>query len=101
MAWNYGPALYGYPDQTQNLKAAMIANPNVQVFVAQGLYDLTTPFYGEEYSYRHLGLPDNLRHNWSFHTYEGGHMMYFVPDTHAKLCTDISAFLESALAKGY
>ena len=100
MSWDYGRAILGSPDQSDNLRSALERYQNLRVFVAQGLYDLTTAFYGVEYSYNHLGLSDAVKSHWSLRTYEGGHMMYLVPDTHTKLKGDVSAFIDECLKLG-
>lgn len=95
VVWNWGSGLFGPPDQSVNLKNAMERYPSLKLFVAQGLYDMTTPFYGEEYSFQHLGLAATVRNHWEFHTYQGGHMMYLVPSEHVKLTNDIATFVTS------
>lgn len=95
--WDYGRALMGFPDQSDNLRSAMEKYPSLKLFVAQGIYDMTTPFYGEEYSFNHLGLSDKVKDHWEFHTYEGGHMMYLVPATHERLRSDILSFMQKCL----
>lgn len=92
-AWAWGKAVTGFPNQSESLSAAMSKNPKLKVFVAGGLYDFTTPFYGSDYSMRHLNLPYELRGNWKLHTYEGGHMMYLNPSAHQLLCKDLSEFI--------
>ena len=95
-AWNWGKSIYGLPNQSESLSAAMSKNPKLKVFVAGGLYDFTTPFYGSDYSMRHLNLPYELRGNWKLHTYEGGHMMYLNPSAHQLLCKDLTEFIVGA-----
>ena len=100
LSWKYGSAVEGFPDQTSRLRSAILKDPGLKLFVGQGLYDLTTPFYGAEYSFLHLGLPQNLRGNLQFHTYEGGHMMYLSPAAHEKLHQEMSSFERACLLGG-
>ena len=97
LSWKYGNPVEGFPDQTRRLRSAMLKNTDLKLFVGQGIYDLTTPFYGEEYSFLHLGLPDRLKNHLEFHTYEGGHMMYLVPSAHAKLHKEMVDFETACL----
>jgi carboxypeptidase C (cathepsin A) len=46
------------------------------VHVANGLFDLATPYFAAAYTISHLGLDPSLRANVSMSTYEAGHMMY-------------------------
>jgi hypothetical protein len=54
----------------------MTQNPFLQVFVANGYYDLATPFFATEYTVNHLGLEPALRANLRMTYYAAGHMMY-------------------------
>lgn len=51
-------------------------NPFLRVHVANGLYDLATPYFAAAYTINHLGLDPSLQANVSMSTYEAGHMMY-------------------------
>lgn len=97
-AWDYGKALQGFPDQTDNLRYVLNHNPKLKVFAAQGKYDFTTPFSGAAYTFWHLGLDEGVKDNWELHIYNGGHMMYMFPGTRAKLHADLAAFYAKVLA---
>ena len=60
----------------ETLRQAMTINPHLKVFVANGYYDLATPYFATEYAFSHLGLDESLRGNISMGYYEAGHMMY-------------------------
>ncbi|MBS1717176.1 MAG: hypothetical protein JSS72_05545 [Armatimonadetes bacterium] len=93
--WKWGTAIVGPPNVSDRLKTAMVKSPALRVLVAQGCYDLATPFFGEERTMLHLGLPDNIKDHWKLNIYEGGHMMYLVPESHVKLHDDIEKFMTS------
>ena len=38
----------------------MVQNPDLRVFVANGYYDLATPFFGTQYTFQHLGSDRKL-----------------------------------------
>ena len=50
------------------------------VFVANGYYDLATPFFATEYTIDHLGLRDGVSKNIEVGYYDAGHMMYVNDD---------------------
>lgn len=65
-----------YVNVAEDLRAAMTQNPALQVHVANGYYDLATPYFATEYTFDHLQLPEHLQDNISMSYYESGHMMY-------------------------
>ncbi|GJM21430.1 MAG: peptidase S10 [Planctomycetota bacterium] len=93
--WNYGNG-NRYVDTADRLRSAMSKNPSLKVFVANGYYDLATPYFATEYTISHMALPAALRDNVSMAYYEAGHMMYIHEPSAAKLAADLSAFYASA-----
>ena len=65
-----------YVNVAEDLRAAMTQNPALRVHVANGYYDLATPYFATEYTFDHLQLPEHLEGNVSMSYYESGHMMY-------------------------
>ena len=82
-----------FPDTSEGLRAAFAKNPYMRVLVAQGYFDLATPFTAAYYSLEHMGLDASLRDNVTLCQYEAGHMMYLHEESLAKLKTDVTAFL--------
>ena len=82
---------------SETLRAVMTRNPFMKVFVANGYYDLATPYFATEYTFDHLGLPEKLRDNVSMGWYEAGHMMYVQLDSLARLKDDLAAFVRAAV----
>ena len=74
----------------------MITNPQLQVEVENGLYDLATPFFATEFTMDHLLLPEKLQKNIKLNYYDAGHMMYLRDEDLAKLKTNIENFIETA-----
>ncbi len=95
--WNYGDWENSYLNVSENLRLAMTRNPYLKVFVANGYYDLATPYFASEYTFAHLGLDKSLRDNVSMSYYEAGHMMYMHLPSLAKLKTDMAVFIQGAL----
>jgi carboxypeptidase C (cathepsin A) len=59
-----------------DLGHALGYNPNLQVLVLNGYYDLATPFLATEYMMSHLGVEKAQRPHIQMKYFEAGHMMY-------------------------
>jgi carboxypeptidase C (cathepsin A) len=59
--WNYGAANNRYLNVTPMLRDAMSTNKFLRVFVANGYYDLATPYAATQYTFNHLGAEEALR----------------------------------------
>lgn len=98
--WDYGTAGQNrYVNVAETLRQAMIKNHDLRVFVANGYYDLATPFFATEYTFDHMALEPPLAGHVTLAYYEGGHMMYLHPPALAKLKKDLSAFIEAAVKR--
>ena len=73
----------------------MTVNPNLQVLVLNGLYDLATPFLGTEYMMSHLGLDKKLQPHILMKYYPAGHMMYVNESSLKAFKADVAAFIEA------
>jgi carboxypeptidase C (cathepsin A) len=94
--WSYDRAQNRYVDVAETLRGAMAQNPYLKVFVANGYYDLATPFAATRYTFARMQLDPELKKNVSMDFFEGGHMMYIDRRAHAKLRQDIVNFMRSA-----
>jgi carboxypeptidase C (cathepsin A) len=81
------------------LRQAITKNPALRVFVANGYYDLATPFFATEYTFSHLGLDPSLVSNVSMGYYDAGHMMYIRKASLQKLKKGLTAFYPVAVGK--
>ncbi|MDX1442502.1 MAG: peptidase S10 [Gammaproteobacteria bacterium] len=95
--WNWDTGRAGYVNVAEDLRRAMSTNTHLEVFVANGYYDLATPFYATEYTMDHLGLEPELRDNIEMAYYPAGHMMYIHPPSLEKLNDDIRSYITSTL----
>jgi carboxypeptidase C (cathepsin A) len=95
--WDFSRVENQYLDIAENLRRAMTHNPYLKVFVANGYYDLATPYLATRYTFDHVGLPADLRANVSMGYYEAGHMMYINAPSRTALKKDIATFIHSAL----
>ncbi|MFC7581623.1 S10 family peptidase [Schaalia naturae] len=84
-----------HPQVIPDLAAAVVRNPRLKVLVANGYFDLATPFFQTEYDIDHLALPAALRANIAFTYYRAGHMVYTSPAALSKLIGDLRRFYEA------
>ena len=87
------------PDTALDLAAVMGANPRLLVLSLNGLYDMSTPFFGTEYDLSHLMLPAELRRNISIKYYQSGHQTYADRDALHHMKNDLDQFYDAALAR--
>ncbi|MEW5870555.1 MAG: peptidase S10 [Chloroflexota bacterium] len=95
--WSYAEHENRYVDVADTLRKALSANPFLKIHVANGYYDLATPYLATEYTFNHLGLDASLHGNISMSFYEAGHMMYMHAASLAKLKEVLSGFIHSAV----
>ena len=98
--WHYGEHENRYVDVADTLRKAINTNPHLKVYIANGYYDLATPYLASEYTFSHLGLDPGLQGNLSMGYYDAGHMMYLHIPSLAKLKADLGEFLRQAITAG-
>lgn len=98
--WDFGNAARNrFLNVADTLRQAIIKNRDLHVFVANGYYDLATPFFATEYTFDHMALEPALAGHVTLGYFEGGHMMYLHPPALAKLKKDLAAFIAQALKR--
>jgi carboxypeptidase C (cathepsin A) len=95
--WSYAEFENQYVNVAETLRAAITHNPYLKIFVANGYYDLGTPYFATEYTFNHLGLEESLRKNISMEYYDAGHMMYIHIPSLRQMKTDLANFIKSAV----
>jgi len=85
-----------YVNVAEDLRRAMTQNPALRVHVANGYYDLATPYFATRYTFDHMGLPEHLRGNVSMSYYEAGHMMYIRAEELARLKATLAEFIRES-----
>ena len=95
--WNYSEHQNEYVNVADTLRKAMTINPALKVFVANGYYDLATPFLASEYTFTHLSLDKSLQDNITMAYYQAGHMMYIDQGELQKMKRDLDGFLDDVL----
>ncbi len=98
--WDY---LHQPPGQSQkaqqaanvmpDLAAAMKQNPNLQVMMNGGYYDLATPYFAAIYELHHLPVPPSIAANIEIKLYPSGHMVYAHEPALAALAANVAAFI--------
>jgi carboxypeptidase C (cathepsin A) len=78
---------------SETLRAAMTQNPYLKVIIANGYFDLATPYSATEYTVTHLGLEPHLRGNLQMTYYQAGHMMYVHDPSLRQLADDLRRFV--------
>ena len=78
--WNWGRSGSGGRGDTPNvapdLADAILRNPELEVLLVNGVYDLATPYFAAVWTMDQLGLPPELRDNITRADFGAGHMMY-------------------------
>jgi carboxypeptidase C (cathepsin A) len=96
--WKHNGAL---PTNTaQDLAAAMVYNPNLRVFSANGYYDFATPFFATVYTLNHLQLSPELQSHISYGFYESGHMVYLHTAALVQFHDDLERWYSQTLQSG-
>ncbi len=98
--WSFSDHENQYVNVADTLRKAMSINPYLKIFVANGYYDLATPYFATAYTFNHLGLDPSLRGNVSMAYYEAGHMMYIHLPSLAQLKNDLVNFMRAAIPAG-
>ena len=94
--WSYKEFENAYVNVGETLRSAMTYNPYLKVYVANGYYDLGTPYFATEYTFNHLGLDESLRGNVTMGYYEAGHMMYSHIPSLKQMKKDLAAFIKDS-----
>jgi carboxypeptidase C (cathepsin A) len=94
--WDFGQARNRYLNVAPSLREAMVRNPGLRVFVANGYYDLATPYFATRYTMNHLDFGGDLLARVRMEYYDGGHMMYIDKKSLCKLRKDLVSFLQAA-----
>ncbi|HWD57851.1 MAG TPA: septum formation initiator [Stellaceae bacterium] len=92
--WNFDGAREGHDGLgmcLSGLQTALLDHPATKVLVANGRYDLVTPYFASRWLIDQLAVPDAVRAAIRVKVYDGGHMMYMRPASRAALAADVAA----------
>ena len=96
--WSYKEFENRYVNVADMLRDAMTQNHNLNVVIANGYFDLATPFFATEYTVSHLGLEPALTGHISLTYCEAGHMLYTKQSCLDSLRATMSAFYQKSAA---
>ncbi|TVQ12663.1 MAG: peptidase S10 [Balneolaceae bacterium] len=96
--WSYSNVENRYLNVAEDLRSAMSRNPYLKVWIANGYYDLATPYFATEYTVNQMGLDPAVRGNINLTYYESGHMMYIHMPSLKQFRQDFITFMRRALA---
>ena len=78
-----------------DLADAMKYDPDLQVLVNSGYFDLATPYFATDYTMDHLPLPKDLQNHIHMKYYDSGHMVYVHVPALKQLHDNAAAFIKS------
>jgi carboxypeptidase C (cathepsin A) len=93
--WKYEDWQNQYLNVGETLREGFMLNPAMKVFIANGYFDLATPYFATEYTINHLGLPAEFIEKITASYFKAGHMMYLHLPSLSKLKQDLDAFITS------
>lgn len=96
-SWSYEKYENQYLNMAEALRKAMSVNPHLKVHVANGYYDLATPYYATLHTFAHMGLNEQARANVTMSFYEAGHMMYVHRESLHALKRHLTTFIGEAI----
>ena len=82
------------------LREALEQIPTLNVMVANGYYDMATPFFATEYTMSHLGGDKSLDNRISLTYCEAGHMLYTRKSCLDELHKNMADFYQRSLSGG-
>jgi carboxypeptidase C (cathepsin A) len=95
--WRFEEHQNQYVNVAETLRTAMSKNRFLRVFVANGYYDLATPYLATRYTFDHMELDEMLREHITMKHYEAGHMMYIHDESLAALKRDLVEFVTASV----
>ncbi len=97
LSWKYDEHKNEFVNVAETLRKAMRINPFLKVLVANGYFDLATPYLATRYTFDHLDIDPGLQQNITMTYYEAGHMMYVHEPSMAQLREDLVSFIQAAI----
>lgn len=82
------------PNTGPSLARAMTLNPYLKVHVISGYFDLATPFFGSEYTFNQMNIPEESQGNVEMTFLKAGHMSYIRISALKKMHEVLTAFIK-------
>jgi carboxypeptidase C (cathepsin A) len=96
--WNWGrdggAGRGDTPNVAPDLAEAILRNPELEVLLVNGVYDLATPYFAAVWTMDQLGLTRELRDNIQRADFAAGHMMYVEQSLLEQWRETLSEFIE-------
>lgn len=93
--WDYSAFSGRFVNTAESLRKAMVMNPHMRIWVANGYFDLATPYFATEYTFEHLDIPAHLQKNIQMTYYPAGHMMYLQKSSLQQMKKEASSFYKT------
>jgi len=94
--WSYAEFENRFVNVAETLRKAISNHQALKVHIANGYYDLATPYLATQYTFGHMGLEKTLQNNISMSYYEAGHMMYVHMPSIKQLSENLVNFIRSS-----
>lgn len=100
-AWKFelkGDLKQGFIGAVDDLRIGMTLNPDMQVLITHGFFDLVTPYFASNYLVNLMKLNPEIRPNLTLRHYPGGHMFYTWAESRVAWFTEMKTFYQTAIA---
>ena len=94
--WRY-PQNNGYANVVPSLERAFAKNPEMKLYVAEGYYDMATPYFAVDYTLAHMSVDPRIRSGIMTERFEAGHMVYIDAPSMTRMREGLRKFIEGAL----
>ncbi len=88
---------HGHASALEELQTVLTLTPGLHAMIAHGRTDLVTPYLASRWLAAQIELPPGQRDRIRVSVYDGGHMMYTLSGSRARLAADARALLNDAL----
>lgn len=86
-------AFEGVEGATDDLRYGMALNPDMDVMISHGYFDLITPYFASNRLSQLMKLTEEQQNQITLNHYEGGHMFYTWSDSRTTFRDDIQALM--------
>lgn len=81
-----------------SLEKTLLQHPQTRVLIANGRYDLVTPYLASRWLVGQMAIPAAVRARIDLEVYDGGHMMYMRPSVRAAFARDAERLYQTGEA---
>jgi carboxypeptidase C (cathepsin A) len=94
--WSYAEFENRFVNVAETLRKAISNHQVLKIHIANGYFDLATPYLATRYTFDHMSLEKSLQDNITMSYYEAGHMMYIHMQSIKQLKEDLANFIRNA-----